>query len=98
MSGWGAFVQLKKNEETLVRVAKLATYAAGTTDSYMTRMAFNDWHRQQAATELERMLANGCCAAVVYWLKSSCGRCAPRDIEIPPDFAQRLRSKGCCCI
>ena len=98
IQGWMALSHIIKMEKTLGKVAKLAQNAAGMTETYMIKNSFDEWHKQQAQSELERHLENGFCCLLAYWIKTSCGRCAPRDIIITPDVAERLRRNGCCCL
>ena len=58
------------------------------------QLPFNLWHEQQMATEMERKLKEGLCCALGYWLRTSCGRCACRQIPVPPQTARKLRSEG----
>jgi hypothetical protein len=58
------------------------------------RGPFNVWHEQQLHTEFERKLKDGLCCALGYWLRTSCGRCACRDIIVPLDTQRKMRADG----
>ena len=59
------------------------------------QLPFNLWHEQQMATEMERKLKEGLCCALGYWLRTSCGRCACRQIPVPPQTARKPGPKAC---
>ena len=93
-SGFAAFERVHAAAKRAADLKVLTSVATRELERPRMHAYFDTWHEQQMLHEFERHVRQGTCSLIGYWLRTSCGRCACREISVPPDAARRLRAEG----
>ena len=93
-SGFAGFERVQAAAQKAADLRALTSVATTQLELPRLHAHFDVWHQEQMMHEFERHVRQGTCSLIGYWLRTSCGRCACREISVPPDTAKRLRAEG----